>query len=99
MRYRPSSASQLAFAGAAALLLLATVAARPDTAAGPTCAALEQKCLKHVAGNPKAPKIASDGVARPHMTDTECYDSYHKAEDTGVWPEHLPFNFAIACTP
>jgi len=32
------------------------------------------------------------------MTRNECYDSYHVAESTGIWPAHIPFNFATSCT-
>jgi len=85
-----------------AILLVATASA---FAAGsgmaattiPTCQALEDKCVKHVAAI-ESRKPADDGVDRPQMTTTECYDSYHAAEATGVWPAHVPFNFAVTCT-
>jgi hypothetical protein len=62
-----------------------------------TCQALEDKCLIHVRAREASAKPAADGVERPHITEFECYDSFHKAQDTGVWPQHLPFNFAMPC--
>ena len=32
------------------------------------------------------------------LTMEGCWDSYHKARRTGIWPEHIPYNFAITCT-
>ena len=84
---------------ALAMLSSSLVVVRPalaDTPAAPTCQTLENKCLKHVrASATTAP--AADGIERPHMTEAECYDSFHAAESTGVWPAHVPFNFAIKC--
>ena len=83
-----------------AILASACITIRPvlaDTAPAPTCQSLEDKCLKHVHVKQTAAPD-SDGVDRPHMTETECYDSFHAAAGTGIWPAHVPFNFAVKCT-
>ena len=97
---RPTWASTLGALAALALLAasMGSAAAAASASNPPTCQSLEDKCLKHVhrreasSGEP-----ASDGVDRPHITALECYDSFHKAQQSGIWPEHLPFNFAIQC--
>jgi len=87
------------------LLFSATLSVRPalaltaSTTTGVTCLKLEDKCLAHVRARLATQKADSDGVARPHMTENECYDSYHEAVKSGIWPERLPFNFATNCTP
>ena len=88
----------------AALVLLSTafagiappaaLAAAPG--AGPTCLSLHDRCLAYIQRKAKA--ASSQGATQTGITETECYDSYHKAQSTGVWPEHLPFNFAMSCT-
>ena len=84
----------LLVATASALAVGTSMAVAKET---PTCQALEDQCVKHVetiaARQPEA-----DGIERPHMTRNECYDSYHAAESTGIWPAHIPFNFATSCT-
>jgi hypothetical protein len=78
------------------ILLSGALPAAATTTAAPACLALHDKCLAHVQRRNAAPP-AADGIERPHLTENECYDSYHAAQKSGVWPEHLPFNFAIDC--
>lgn len=82
------------------LALLSAFVASSALAAGataPTCQSLEDRCVAH-ANKMAAKPAAADGVERPRITANECYDSYHSAQQTGTWPAHVPFNFAIACT-
>jgi len=64
----------------------------------PTCKQLEERCVAFIHIRDAKAKPPADGVERPHIKLDECYDNYHKAEQTGVWPAHLPFNFAVKCT-
>lgn len=88
---------------AAAFIAVATGCAAFDSAsaaattAPQTCESIKQKCVSRVAHRMKTEK--PDGIERPHLTFAECDASYHEAEKTGVWPEHLPLNFAVPCTP
>ena len=83
--------------GAALLSTLFATCALAEGLKAPTCQALEDRCVAH-ANKMAAKPAAADGVERPRITANECYDSYHSAQQTGTWPAHVPFNFAIACT-
>ncbi len=64
-----------------------------------TCQKIQQNCLARVAkGAATRAKAPQDGVDRPHLTEADCSASYAQAQTTGVWPEHLPYNFAAQCT-
>lgn len=64
----------------------------------PTCEQLKEKCLAHIRKREANTKAPPETEGRPHLQAEECYANYSKARETGVWPEHLPLNFAIACT-
>ncbi len=90
-----------------ALLLSASALALsppPALADGPataplTCQKIQQNCLARVAKAAAAQaKAQKDGVDRPHLTEADCSASYAQAQATGVWPEHVPYNFAAQCT-
>ena len=84
----------------AALTMMSATAAYADgpTSATLTCEKIKQNCLARVARAASRIHAASDGNERPHLTESDCASAYSQARSTGVWPEHLPYNFAAQCT-
>lgn len=62
-----------------------------------TCAQMETNCLL-TAKRAEAEAKANNRLVAPNMTAAFCYDSYHAAQNSGVWPANPPFNFALKCT-
>jgi hypothetical protein len=61
-----------------------------------TCQQMEDNCLKFAR---RAAMAAGADADLPYNASANaCYDSFHKAEDTGVWPANPPFSFALKCT-
>ena len=87
--------------GVASLAVGAPSAALAATTGQPTCFALEQNCLKHVAKvrafSEKLKSSATMPVDGADTRDDRCYDAFAAAKQSGVWPARkaLP---AIACT-
>ena len=83
-----------------ATLTMGAFAAHADGPASSTltCQKIQQNCLARVAKDASRVHAASDGIERPHLTVSDCESAYAQAQSTGVWPEHLPYNFAAQCT-
>ena len=74
----------------------AAAPARADDGKLLTCERMEKNCLLTA----KRAEMEAQTTHRPvpaNMTANFCYDSFHAAEATGVWPANPPFNFALKC--
>jgi hypothetical protein len=85
-----------------AVLMLATASTDATAAVATrvgkllTCQQMEDNCLKFAH---RAVMAAGAGANVPYNAGANaCYDSFHNAQGTGVWPANPPFSFALKCT-
>jgi hypothetical protein len=74
----------------------ATAAVTPRVGKLLTCQQMEDNCLKFAR---RAVMAAGANADLPYNASANaCYDSFHNAQNTGVWPANPPFSFALKCT-